>query len=242
MVRVSRGYQTQWKTALTHKIAGIRELYEQLRPTKLYNARKTNSSEESDVRCRMFGRQTQESVAHVLSGCSALAQTKYLSRHKLALKILFFELQKDHQLIEAVPPWYSPTQPKPLYKNHQVAAHWDVPVYADHTEVRANRVDARIVDKERKTVTVLEMSCPWIENRKQKEEEKTCKYAPLCWEVKKQYPGSVKEMLGTERSRDVLRRMQKYVLSSGLNIARTFKVCCIKNTNVKNFIRILRIL
>ena len=26
-------------------------------------------------------------------------------------------------------------------------------------------MDARIVDKERKTATLLEMSCPWIENR-----------------------------------------------------------------------------
>ena len=188
----------------------------------------------------------QESVALVLSGCSALAQTKYLTRHNRALKILFFELLKDHQLIEAVPPWYSPTQHKPLYQNDQVAAYWDVPVYADHMEVRANRVDARIVDKERKKVTLLEMSCPWIENRKQKEEGKTRKYAPQRWEVKKQYPGymitqiniivdvlggfskelssSVREMLGTVRSRDVLRRMQKSVLSSSLNIARTFKV------------------
>ena len=100
-------------------------------------------------------------------------------KHNGALKILFFELLKDHHLIEAVPPWYSPTQPKPFYPNDQVTAYWDVPVYADHTEVRANRVDARIVEKERKTVNMLEMSCPWIENRKQKEEEKTRKYAPL---------------------------------------------------------------
>ena len=27
------------------------------------------------------------------------------------------------------------------------------------------------------------MSCPWIENRKQKEEEKTRKYGSLRWEV-----------------------------------------------------------
>ena len=156
---------SDWKTAPTHTIAGITELNEQLLPTKLFNVRKTKSSEESDVRCRMCGK-AQESVAHVLAGCSALAQTKYLSRHNQALKILFFELLKDHQLIEAVPPWCSPTQPKPLYQNDQVAAYWDVPEYADHTEVRANRVDTRIVDKERKTVTLLEMSYPWIENRK----------------------------------------------------------------------------
>ena len=178
-------WMSDWKTAPTHTIVGISELHEQLLPTKLYNARKTKSSEESDVRCRMCGK-AQESIAHVQSNCSALAQTKHLSRHNGALKILFFELLKDHQLIEAVPPWYSPTQPKPFYQNDQVTAYLDLPVYADHTEVRANRVDARIVDMERKTVNLLEMTCPWIENRKQKDEEKTLKYAPLRWEIKKQ--------------------------------------------------------
>ena len=50
-------------------------------------------------------------------------------------------------------------------------------------------MDARIVDNKRKTVTLLEMSCPWIENWKQKDEEKTRKYAQLRWEIKKQYLG-----------------------------------------------------
>ena len=102
--------------------------------SKLYNARKTKTSEESDVRYRMCGK-AQESIAHVLSSCSALAQKKYLSRHNGALKILFFELLEDYQLIEAAPPWYSATQPNPLYQNDQVTAYWDVPVYADHIEV-----------------------------------------------------------------------------------------------------------
>ena len=109
-------------------------------------------------------------------------------------------------------------------------------------EVHANRVDARIVDKENQTVTLLEMTCPWVENREQKEKEKTLKYAPL----KQQYPGyrinqviiiidvlggyskelysSVRDLLGAERSRKCLRRMQKSVLSSSSNIVRSFKV------------------
>ena len=119
----SFGWMSDWKTAPTHTIAGISELHEQLLPTKLYNARKTKSSEESDVRCRMCVK-AQESIAHVLSSCSTLAQTKYLSRHNGALKILFFELLKDHQLIQAVPPWYSPTQPKAFYQNDQVTAYY----------------------------------------------------------------------------------------------------------------------
>ena len=81
-------WMSHWKTAPTHTIAGISELYEELLPTKLYTARKTRICEESHVRCKMCGT-AQESIAHVLSSCSALAQTKYLSRHNRALKILF---------------------------------------------------------------------------------------------------------------------------------------------------------
>ena len=186
--------------------------------------------------------------AHVLSGCSALTKTKYLARHNAAcaLKILFFELLKNYQLVEVVPPWYSPTQPKPFHENEQAAVYWDVPVYADYTEVHANRIDARIVDKENQIVTLLEMSSPWLENREQKEKEKTLKYAPLRLELKQQYPeyninqvnviidvlggysnelySSVSDLLGAERSRECLRRMQKSVLSSSLNIATSFKV------------------
>ena len=33
----------------------------------------------------------QESVAHVLAGCSAIAETNYLERHSSVLRILFFE-------------------------------------------------------------------------------------------------------------------------------------------------------
>ena len=36
------------------------------------------------------------------------------------------------------------------------------------TGIKRNRVDARFVDRGRKTVTLLEMSCPWVENRKLK--------------------------------------------------------------------------
>lgn len=92
-------------------------------------------------------------------------------------------------MIETIPLWYSPTQPKPLYVNYQAVAYWDVPVYAYHTEVLTNRVDARIITKQNKTITMLEMSCPWVENQQQKEEEKTHNYACLHWEFKRQYRG-----------------------------------------------------
>ena len=59
-------------------------------------------------------------------------------------------------------------------------AYRDIPVFAEYNEVRAKRVDARIVDHQAKTVTTLEMSCTWIQNREKKvDEENFLKYGPL---------------------------------------------------------------
>ena len=130
-----------------------------------------------------------ESDRHILSGYSSLAQTKYLARHDSAAKILFFEIFRDQNLVSKLPPWYSPLQPKPLYENERAKAFWDVPVCAESVMVKANRIDARVVEKERKRVEVIEMSCPGMDNRAIKDEEKTAKYCPLRWELKQQYPG-----------------------------------------------------
>ena len=147
-----------------------------------------NCHEENEIMCRLCGK-AAESVGHILAGCSALAQSKYLQRHNAVLKILFFEMLYSLDLIDSVSPWYSPTEPKPVYENDHAKAFWDVPVYADHVEVRANRIDARIIDNSAKTVILLEMSYPWPDNRTSKSYEKTEKYAPLRLELKRQFQG-----------------------------------------------------
>ena len=80
-----------WKTAPTHTIVGAHELYQQLLPTRIFYSRKTGTSTTGDERCRLCGK-GPESVQHILAGCSALAQTKYLERDNSVLKILFFEV------------------------------------------------------------------------------------------------------------------------------------------------------
>ena len=40
-------------------------------------------------------------------------------------------------------------------------------------------MDARMVNHREKTVSTIEMRCPWVENRAKKDEEKTLKYGPL---------------------------------------------------------------
>ena len=125
----SFSWLSKWKSCPSYTIAGAFEIYEQLLPTKLYFSKKTHTSSSGDVKCRLCGH-AQESVPHILARCTALAQNKYLFRHDMALKVLFYETLRDQDLLEEVPPWYSPVMPKPVYKSEQVEAWWDVPVYA----------------------------------------------------------------------------------------------------------------
>ena len=119
-----------WNSCPSHVIAGMHELYEQLLPTTMYYRKKIGSIVEDDLRCRMCMKDL-ESVSHILAGCSALAQTKYVWRHNSALKILFSETLKECGLVDRTPPWYSQVVPKPLYENEVYQAYWDVPVYAE---------------------------------------------------------------------------------------------------------------
>ena len=94
-----------------------------------------------------------ENVQHIQSGCSALAQTKYLQRYNNAFKILFFEVLRSLDLITKVEPWFSQVTPKPLYENGHATAFWDVPLFADTTQVKANKIDATVIDKTSKQVS-----------------------------------------------------------------------------------------
>ena len=123
------------------------------------------------MKCRLYVH-AQESITRILARCTAIAHNKYLFRHNTALKVLFYEILRDQDILQEVPPWYSPVVLKPVFKSEQVEAWWDVPACADHQEVQANRVDARFVNHVSKKVMTIEMSCPWISNREKKSKEK----------------------------------------------------------------------
>ena len=132
-----------------------------------------------------------------------------------------------------------------MYGNERATAYWDVPLYAESNLVTANRIDATIVDKGKREVSLIEMSCPWIENREVKAEEKATKYAPLRAELKERYPGyqvaqyniiidvlgvcsrevkqALKELVG-DTGNSVALKVQKSGFSSSLRIARSVKI------------------
>ena len=117
-------------------------------------------------------------------------------------------------------------------------------VYAEHAHVRANPFDVCFVDHKAKQVWAVQISCPWIDNRAKKVEEKAIKYGPLLLELKQQHPGyevqqcniiidalggwskdveeTMKKLVGT-RSKCVLGKLQKATISYSLHIALYFK-------------------
>ena len=73
------------------------------------------------------------------------------------------------------------------------------------------------MDKDNKKVSVIEMSCPWVENREEKDAEKTTKYWPLRWELGQRYPeyrvkqfNIIVDVLGGY-SRDVRKALEELV-------------------------------
>ena len=147
-------------------------------------------------------------------------------------------------LVTSEVPWFSKTQPKPMYENERAIPYWDIPLYAGNPHVKVNRIDTTIVDKENKKVLVIEMSCPWVENKEEKAAEKTTKYRPLRWELEQRFPDhrvtqyniivdvlrgysrdvrkALKELVG-DKSDTIALQIQKSVITSSLNIARRFK-------------------
>ena len=86
-------------------------------------------------------------------------------------------------------PWYLPTKPKPVYEKERATAYWDVPLYVDTTLVHSNSIDATVIDKNNKKISVIEISCPWVENREVKDNEKSTKYSHLRLELMNRYSG-----------------------------------------------------
>ena len=156
------------------------EIYEQLLPTRQYATHKSQASPTVDPTCRLCGT-APEIMAHELSACPALAQAKYLARHDAVLKVRFFDIIENLGLIVASPLWYSPTKPQPVYEGGHAQAYRNVPVYGEYQDLRANRVDVRIVNHEEKKVIAMEMNSnfPWVSNRQEKASEQTMKYPPL---------------------------------------------------------------
>lgn len=130
--------------------------------------------------------QPGESIRHVISGCSQLANTEYLHRHNLVAKIIHQQLALKYNLVGTEVPYYK-YNPPPVLENSHVTLYWDRSIVTDRTII-SNRPDIVIMDRDSKCATLVDIAIPHDGNLFTKEAEKMLKYLDLQHEITKMWP------------------------------------------------------
>jgi len=134
-----------------------------------------------DPKCRWCGT-TNETVQHLVSGCTALCDLEYKSRHNKVASIIHWRLCKKFE-IDVHKTWYR-HEPQPVLENDKVKILWDVNIYTDRV-IQARRPDLVVVDKMKKKVTLIDIAIPADKNVIEKEKEKITKYQDLRIELQR---------------------------------------------------------
>ena len=122
-----------------------------------------------------------ETVTHIISGCSKLAQNDYKRRHDWVGKATHWDICK-HKGFQVTDKWYT-HETESVVENDYYKILWDFDVQTDH-EISARRPDLIIINKEKKTCQIVDFAIPADNNIIKKEKEKE-KYQDLKWEVMK---------------------------------------------------------
>ena len=188
---------TKWKDAPVEVINDFHSINLQTVPTLSFKKFRTGENITSTV-CRLCSLGV-ESIKHLLSNCGKFVAHAYKRRHDRVLQFILFSYLRKINLIDSCPPWYTKVCIKPMYQNKDIEVYWDIPEYSGYAsedaEHRPLRPDGKIIDNLNKTIFILEMSIPWIENRTTKLEEKNEKYLNIIQNLKLQHPGyTVKQL------------------------------------------------
>lgn len=155
-------------------------IQDQVIPTRTY-LRVIMKQTIPSVKCRWCNKE-DESVQHIISGCSYLAPTWYLSRHNNMGKVVHQLMALQLGLISTFTPYHQYT-PKPLLENDKCKIYWDLPVITDRP-IQANRPDLIVWNKLNKTATIVDFAVPLDENIGRTYMEKINKYQELAFEIK----------------------------------------------------------
>ena len=72
-----------------------------------------------------------ETIKHLLSNCSYFADCDYIRRLNRAFQYILFALLSKYNIIDKLPPWYSPVLIKPSYENDEIWLVCDISEYCD---------------------------------------------------------------------------------------------------------------
>ena len=176
-----------------------------------------------------------ETISHLVSECSKLAQREYKQRHDTVAKYIQWLLAEKYGF-ERATDWYE-QGPEGVMESQDFKVLWDFMIQCDRL-IQARRPDIFVVDKKKKEVKLIDIAIPGDSRLKDKEQEKNEKYEQLkeeiarLWNMKKVTGipvvigalgcisncfGSYMEKIGAEVKLQVV---QKTVLLGTANILR----------------------
>ena len=160
-------------------------IQEQVIPTNVIKKRIWKNTNVVSEKCRMCKDQL-ETVSHVISGCSILANSLYKSRHDNVVRVIYYYLLHKLGFTDTWKPWYDMTDVDPVKENDLCTIYWDYPLQTNNT-ILCNKPDITVIFKKCDKIFIIEGSVPWDENLATKVMEKRNKYIPLGIELKNLY-------------------------------------------------------
>lgn len=149
--------------------------------------RRVMGVEVPDVTCRAC-KKKPETLMHLLSACQKYAVSAYIHRHNAALRVLYYHLRHVYGIDETPTLPYEPGDIESVVENEKCRIYWNF-AFPTIRPITATKPDVVLLDKEKKTIFVIEFSAPAENNIVLKEEEKRTKYEDLLWELRRHYRG-----------------------------------------------------
>ena len=126
------------------------------------NARRTNHIKaridkmQQNSKCRLCG-DKDETINHIISECSKLAQKEYKARHDWVGKVIHWEMCRKFQF-DHTNKWYM-HNPAPVLENDSHKLLWDFNIQTDHL-IPARRPDLIIINKRKRISKIVDFAVP----------------------------------------------------------------------------------
>ena len=143
---------------------------------------------QGDSLCRVC-RKVDESIDHIASSCSKLAQKEYKRRHDNLEKIVHWKLAKKCNF-EARDKWYE-HKPESVLENEDYKISWVFSIQTDHV-IEAWRPDLVLVDEKDRNCKIIDFAVPGDSRIEEKERDKIEKHQDLRRELQKVWNVKVK--------------------------------------------------
>ena len=134
---------------------------------------------ECSDKCRLCGVKL-ETVTHIVSACSTLAQREYKRRHDKVCSNLHWALCQKFG-ISVSEKWYQ-HHPEAIMENEDVKILWDFMIQCDR-EIKHRKPDIVVVNKKTNECQIIDVACPSDINLIGKKNEKLRNYKELRLEI-----------------------------------------------------------